>query len=193
MATKAGREAFEVIRFFGPTESAFSIGYKVAPNGATHRGGIRYISDLSLYEISAVLHGAAKYATLLSIKGAPPRLEYKATSGVVAAQRRVGMSLASPCSVCGRPAAAVVVGGLRAGESLICPRCVEVADNDSDTAVLDADDIAAAYRLTEDELTSEEAYEQALADDVDWELLPDGTPTRAADRARRGGRAWGRP
>jgi len=86
-----------------------------------------------------------------------------------------------------------VPGGLRAGETLICPRCVEVADDDTATAVLDADDIAAAYRLTDTELTSEEAYEQALADDVDWELLADGTLARTADRARRGGRAWGRP
>jgi len=184
MATKAGREAFEVIRFFGPAESAFSIGYKVAPNGATHRGGIRYLTNLDLFEISAVLHGANRYSTLLSVKSAPP-LETKSTSGVVAAQRRAGMPTATPCSVCGRPAAAVVPGGLRAGETLICVRCVDqVADDDTDTdtdtAVLDADDISAAYRLTDTELTSEEAYEQALADDVDWELLADGTLTRGS-------------
>ena len=193
MSTKAGREAFEVIKFFGPAESAFSIGYKVTPNGASHRGGIRYINDLDLFEVSTVLHGAARYATLLSVKGAPV-LETKATTGVAAAQRRTGPT-AAPCSVCGRPAAAVVPGGLRAGETLICPRCVEVAENDSDTdtAVLDADDIEGAYRLTEDELTSEEEYEQALDADVEWELLADGTPIRTTDRARRGGRAWGRP
>jgi len=79
---------------------------------------------------------------------------------------------------------------------------VEVAENDTDTdtAVLDADDIAAAYRLTDTEPTSEEAYEQALGDDVEWELLGDGTLTRATDDPTRGrawgrdqGRAWGRP
>jgi len=48
MSTKAGREAFEVIKFFGPAESAFSIGYKVTPGGASHRGGIRHINDLDL-------------------------------------------------------------------------------------------------------------------------------------------------
>jgi len=112
-------------------------------------------------------------------------LEYKATSGVVAAQRRAGMPTASPCSMCGRPAAAVVPGGLRAGESLICPRCVEVADDHTDTdtcadtTVISADDLADAYRgLADPELTSEEAYEQALADEIDWELEPDGTLTR---------------
>jgi len=97
MSTKAGREAFEVIKFFGPAESAFSIGYKVTPNGASHRGGIRYINDLDLYEISAVLHGANRYATLLSVKGtAAPVLEMKSTAGVVAPQRRAGMPLGEP-------------------------------------------------------------------------------------------------
>ena len=92
--------------------------------------------------------------------------------------------------MCGWPAAAVVPGGLRAGESLICPRCVEVADDHTatDTATISAGDLAEL-----DELTSEEAYEQALADDVEWELLPDGTPTRGTGNTRRGGRAWGRP
>ncbi len=143
------------------------------------------------------MHGAHPDARLIGVKaGRPSGVEYKSTSGVLPARHRTGgMPTASPCSVCGRPAAAVVGGGLRAGEALICPRCVEVAENDSDTdtAVLDADDIAAAYRLTDTELTSEEAYEQALADDVEWELLPDGTPTRGTGNTRRGGRAWGRP
>jgi len=114
------------------------------------------------------LHGANRLARLVSIKGGPPpRLEYKSTTGVLPARHRAGgMPTASPCAVCGRPAAAVVGGGLRAGESLICPRCVEVAETDTDTAVLDADDIAAAYRLTEDELTSEQEYAEALDAEV---------------------------
>jgi len=150
MGTKAGREAFEVIRFFGPAESAFSTGYKVTPGGTTHRGGVRHITDLDLFEISAVLHGANRYATLLSVKGAAPVLETKATSGVVAARRRAGAPVASPCSVCGRPAAAVVPGGLRAGETLICSRCVEVADDHTATATLSAGDIADLDELTSD-------------------------------------------
>jgi hypothetical protein len=90
MGTKAGREAFEVIRFFGPT------------GGATRRGGIRYITDLDLYEISAVLHGANRYPTLLSVKSAPA-LETKAFTGVVAAQRRAGLpgrTARSWCAAC---------------------------------------------------------------------------------------------
>ena len=136
-----------------------------------------------------MLHGANRFARLLSIKGGPPpRLEYKATTGVLPARRRVGMPVASPCSVCGRPAAAVVPGGLRAGESLICPRCVEVADNDADTdtAVLDADDIAAAYRLTEDELTSEEEYAAAMDNEQEWHLLDDGCLARGPRTEPRG-------
>ena len=154
MATKAGREAFEVIRFFGPAESAFSIGYKVTPGGATHRGGVRHITDLDLFEISAVLHGANRYATLLSVKGAAPVLETKATSSVITPRRRAGTSVV--CSVCGRPAA-VRSGGLRRGERLICRHCVEEAAEGAttDTATIDADDLADAYQgLADVELTS---------------------------------------
>ena len=77
---------------------------------------------------------------------------------------------------------------------MICPRCVEVADDHTatDTATISAGDLAELADMGE-EITSEEAYEQALADDVDWELLPDGTPTRGTGSTRRGGRAWGRP
>ena len=118
------------------------------------------------------------------------RSEYKATTGVLPAQRRAGMPTASPCSVCGWPAAAVVPGGLRAGESLICPRCVEVADDHTatDTATISAGDLAEL-----DKLTSEEAFEQALGADVEWDLLADGTLTRGTVSTGRGGRAWGRP
>ena len=194
-AIKAGHDALEMIKFY-EQEAAFSIGYR--PVKARRRGDVRELHDVELYEVSPVLHGAHPDARLIGVKaGRPSGVEYKSTTGVLPARHRAGMPTASACSVCGRPAAAVVPGGLRAGESLICPRCVEVADDDTDTdtdtAVLDADDIAAAYRLTDTELTSEEAYEQALRDDFEWDLLPDGTPTRGTGNTRRGGRAWGRP
>ena len=100
------------------------------------------------------------------------------------------MPTAIPCSVCGRPAAAVVPGGLRAGETLICPRCVEVADNhtDPDTDTISAGDLAELA-----ELTSEEEYAAALSADVEWQLLADGTLARGTGSTGRGGRAWGRP
>jgi len=189
MSTKAGREAFEVIKFFGPAESAFSIGYKVTPNGASHRGGIRYIHDLDLFEISAVLIGCNRYATLLSVKGTPV-LETKATTGVAAAQRRTGPA-ASECSVCRRPAAAVVPGGLRAGEQLICARCVETVGEtaEGDTATITPEALAELDQAGP-ELTSEEEYAEALAAEQRWELTVDGELTEEADDAPARGRAW---
>ncbi len=73
---------------------------------------------------------------------------------------------------------------------MICPRCVEVADDHTgtDTATISAGDLAEL-----DELTSEEEYEQALGAEVEWDLLADGTLTRGTDQAHRGGRVWGRP
>lgn len=79
-----------------------------------------------------MLHGCNRFARLVSVKGAAPVLETKATSGVIVAQRRrAGTRVATPCSVCGRPAAVVVPGGLRRDERLICPRCVEEAVEDT--------------------------------------------------------------
>ena len=107
--------------------------------------------------------------------------------------------------MCGRPAAAVVVpGGLRAGESLICPRCVEVADDHTatDTATISAGDLAELDELGEDELTSEQEYAQALGAEGDWRTCSQTAPspaaptTPAAAAARRDGREreplWGR-
>jgi len=106
------------------------------------------------------------------------------------------------CSVCGRPAAAVVPGGLRAGESMICPRCVGVADDHTDTATISAADLAELDELDDVELTSEEEYEQALAAEGDWRTCsrtapsPAAPTTPAAAAARRDGREreplWGR-
>jgi len=97
LGTKDGREAYEVAKAFGP-EQGFSIGYRV--QHARKVGRVRHIADLDLYEFSPVLHGANRLARLVSIKGGqPPRLETKATTGVVAAQRRrAGVPVASPCS-----------------------------------------------------------------------------------------------
>lgn len=50
-------------------------------------------------------------------------------------------------------------------------------DDDADSTVLALD----RYADMGEEITSEEAYEQALAEDIDWELDLDGTPTRVDD------------
>jgi len=127
--------------------------------------------------------------------GDPRLLETKATTAVITPQRRAGAPV--ECSVCERPAAVVVPGGLRRGERLICPRCVEEG---TDTATIDADDLIDAYQLTDPELTSEQEYDEALDNEVRYQMEPDGTLTRATDDPTRGrawgrdqGRAWGRP
>ena len=186
LATKDGREAYEVAKAFGP-EQGFSIGYRV--RRARKVGRVRHIDSVDLYEFSPVLHGANRLARLVSVKDAQPALETKATSGVVAPQRRrAGTPVATPCSVCGRPAAAVRHPmGLRRGERLICRRCVDEAaegtTTDTDTSVISADDLADAYQgLADVELTSEEEYDAALDNEQEWHLPGDGTLGRGPPR-----------
>ena len=139
-AIKAGHDALEMIKFF-EQEAAFSIGYRAVKT--RRRGDVRELHDVEVFEVSPVLHGAHPDARLIGVKaGRPSGVEYKATTGVLPARRRAGMPTAAPCSVCGRPAAAVVPGGLRPGEMLICTRCVEVADDHhTDTATISAGDL----------------------------------------------------
>jgi hypothetical protein len=54
-----------------------------------------------------------------------------------------------PCSICGRLAAAIVPGGLRPGEALICPRCVEAAGEHIDPATISAEDLTELDTLSE--------------------------------------------
>lgn len=165
MSSTAGREAFESIKFFGPAESAFSIGYKVTPGGSRKRGGIRYIHDLDLFEISPVLFGAARYATGLSIKsGRPADVEFKATPSTGAMRRAARAADTGAriyrCSLCGQPAAAFS-GPLPAAVEVICTGCVGVAD-----ALADA------------ELTTEEAYARAQREEITFHAEPDGELVR---------------
>jgi len=183
-----------MIKFF-EQEAAFSIGYRAVK--AQRRGGVRELHDVELYEVSPVLHGAHPDARLIGVKaGRPSGVEYKSTSGVLPARRRAGMPTAAPCSVCGRPAAAIVPGGLRAGERLICRHCVEEAaegaTTDADTSVLSADNLVDAYRLTDVKLTSEEEYAEALDTEQEWHLLGDGTLARGSRNPWGGdrGAAW---
>jgi len=93
--------------------------------------------------------------------------------------------------MCGRPAAAVVPGGLRAGERLICGKCVEVAsEHTGDTTEISAEDLAEMDTLTGPELTSEEEYAQALDAEQRYELEPAGTLTEIIDDPTRA-QAWG--
>jgi hypothetical protein len=67
LRTEAGRTAYENALFYG-REQNYSVGYKVRPGGAVKKGGVRYIRDHDWYEWSDVLHGANKFAHLLSVK-----------------------------------------------------------------------------------------------------------------------------
>lgn len=72
LKTHAGREAFEVVRFYSETgECDWSIGYAVPPGKATKdKQGVRHIKVMDLYEISFVLFGAAPLTGTLSLKSA---------------------------------------------------------------------------------------------------------------------------
>lgn len=64
-----GREAYSMVKFFGD-DGSWSIGYRVPKNGAVKdaKTGVRKIKELSLYEYSPVLHGAAPLAKTRSVK-----------------------------------------------------------------------------------------------------------------------------
>jgi len=83
--------------------------------------------------------------------------------------------VASACSVCGRPAAALVSGGLRADERLICGQCLAVMDDarDARLATIGPDELDEAAAVT-----AEDAYLAALADEQEWHIRADGTLSR---------------
>ncbi len=66
---EAGRDGYEWARFYTESnECEWSVGYKVVPGKASNRGGVRYITDLDVFEFSLVLHGAASLSMTLDVK-----------------------------------------------------------------------------------------------------------------------------
>ncbi|MGH4019063.1 MAG: hypothetical protein ACRDT0_07465 [Pseudonocardiaceae bacterium] len=199
MASKAGREAFEVIRFFGPAETQFSIGYKVTEGGARHRGGTRYIRDLDLYEVSPV----RARRELLRRADLEPRvgatLECKATSdAATSARRRSGHPTVVPCSTCGRPAAGIVNGGLLRGtEEFVCRgylrgladdvRASLLGEPGTGTTVIRAGELAETAAVSGP--TAEAEYVRAPSEEIGQTMRPDGTVVLGADDPARTGRA----
>lgn len=128
--------------------------------------GLRHITDVELFTISPRLPGAP---VALAAKGAPVAGVEIKTVGDWDAERRGGRDGGLPrltmCSICGHGGGAILPGRLRAGESLICPRCITEArgaiDGDTD-GELTPDDVAAADRLDEPELTAEQEYQRAI-------------------------------
>ncbi len=127
LATKDGREAYEVAKAFG-AEQGFSIGYRV--RHARKVGRVRHIDDLDLYEFSPVLHGANRLARLVSIKGGPPpRLETKATTGTPFAlhpRRRCGFPCGGRATAGSRP-----FHHHRSGAAVVAPIAVAAKGFDS--------------------------------------------------------------
>ncbi|MFI9845120.1 2'-5' RNA ligase family protein [Nonomuraea sp. NPDC051941] len=73
LATPHGQSAYEDVKFFSASnECEWSIGYTIPDGGAKKRGGVRYISDLDLWEYSQVLFGAASLSSTLSVKADRP-------------------------------------------------------------------------------------------------------------------------
>jgi hypothetical protein len=102
-----------------------------------------------------------------------------------------------PCSICHRPAAALVGGGLRGGdaggqaERLICSACVQTINEalDRHLAALDPADLDEAEEL---EVTIEQEYERARERENAFELTGDGMLVHESDVDPTRGRAWQR-
>ena len=91
-----------------------------------------------------------------------PVLEVKAGGPVrsrPSLRDRPGLPRVVACSACRRPAAALVGGGLKPSEALICADCMGVMTSalDEHVATIDPTDLDEAA-----ELTTEQAYDQAL-------------------------------
>lgn len=125
--THDGREAATVAREFGEQQS-FSIGYRVPPGGAQHRGSIRHIKALELFEFSTVLVGANSLAGLQSVKAfVPGGVEIKSATAVTGppVHTVVDMIDMNRCAVCGGPAAGSLATRPTATVSLTCTDCAD--------------------------------------------------------------------
>lgn len=88
LQTERGRTAYEDVKFFGDSQE-WSIGFKVPERKAVRKNGIRYISELDLFEYSPVLFGAmsnARTTQPTTVKGA--QLAYKSLRDGTESHRR---------------------------------------------------------------------------------------------------------
>ncbi|MGH3614384.1 MAG: hypothetical protein ACRDRK_17705 [Pseudonocardia sp.] len=162
--------------FFGPA-AAYSIGYKVART--RHRGGVRLIDDLDLYEVSGVLHGANRLARLQSIKSGRPRgLEVKRTPAAASVPMTPRRRWALRCGPCGQPVV-LADARLRDGAKVICRSCLDSIEAMVDPfATPDLDDATAP------DPTIGAVYERAQRDEATFHAAQDGS-LRAGLRDRR--------
>lgn len=134
----------------GPAD--YTVGFRVI--SSRRRAGLRMISDLDIYTISPRVPGDR---TVLAAKHAPVSgIEVKQTVADWDAERRrtrEGLPKLTACSICGHGAGAILPGGLRTGESLLCRRCIGAAraaasDGGDTDGYLDPFDLDAAEAMT---------------------------------------------
>ena len=118
------------------------------------------------------------------------RFEVKsgAPAGAQGALRdRPGLPTVVGCSTCRLPAAALVPGPLRNGEAVICARCIDATTDglDEHLATIDPTDLDAAA-----ELTPEEEFDRALADEQDGTCCRTARLVEADQDPQRDGLAW---
>lgn len=197
LRTADGRDAYEQAKFHGP-DTCYSIGYKAVRSRTV--GGVRRLAEVDLFEFSPVMAGAHIGARQLAVKsaGRPAGLETKRmpvpasvprtrSAGPVAGRKIFPFV----CDTCGGP-------GLREHrprdqarrQPRACRACLDAHGLDPAQARAEGRGVLTAAELAQaDELgriTSEDAYAQALRDEVRLDAEPDGE----LRRARPGRREW---
>ena len=188
--TTDGRAGLAAARDAAP--GAWNLGFmRARTDGLPGAQVIRELDWMNLWPSSVV---DTEVKSLASPAGSRLQVKSGAPAGQRAALRgRPGVPVVSPCSVCRMPAAGIVGGGLRTGEALVCASCVEAMTGalDERVATLGPDELAAAEAIgMAPELTPEEEYDRALADEQDWSMLPDGSLVEADQDPQRDGLAW---
>ena len=184
--TGDGRTTLAAARRAGP--AAWALGFQATKE--RKRAGLRVLDDLDLFQLwpRALVDDETGPGPEVKTAGAVFEVKAGGPPGARLSFRdRPGVPRVVSCSVCQKPAAALVGGGLRPGEALVCADCVGVMTSalDEHVATIDLADLDEAA-----ELTTEQAYDQALDEEIDWAMQPDGSLVRANQDPARRGRAW---
>ena len=184
--TADGRAAYAAARAAGPAE--WMLGFQV--QAERRPGGVRVVEDLDVYQLwpRSLVDDATGPGP--EVKAAGLRLEVKAggpARPLRSVRDRPCLPRVVPCTTCRRPAAALIGGGLMPDEALICDEYVSAMTSalDEHVATIDPADLAEAA-----ELTTEQEYERAMADEQEWAMLPDGELVPAESDPQRDGLAW---
>ncbi len=99
LKTPAGANAYEHAKAGDVT--GLSIGYRVAPRGATFKGGGRQIQKLHLHEVSMIPSPSDSRARILSVKSADAPLTIETKAALESALQDIGLSRAAARKVAG--------------------------------------------------------------------------------------------